>query len=129
MHPRVAAQEGRFLILGRERDLLDQKIRLFPDLGASQNWCAGNISTRSPTIASRRTASDHVSRISGSAFPQPRFTRPVRTSQFRNIATKSRATGSVRNSSSVNFILRLQFGYCQVVAGRFCWAISLVRSS
>jgi len=33
MHPRVAAQEGRFLILGRERDLLDQKIRLFPDLG------------------------------------------------------------------------------------------------
>ncbi len=28
MHPRVAAQEGRFIIFGRERDLLDQKIRL-----------------------------------------------------------------------------------------------------
>jgi hypothetical protein len=28
MHPRVAAQEGRFLIFGRPADLLDQKIRL-----------------------------------------------------------------------------------------------------
>jgi len=69
--------------------------------------------------------------LNGRAGPPhyPLFTRPVRTSQFRNMATKSRATGSVRNSSKVYFILRLQFGYCQVVAGRFCWAISLVRSS
>jgi hypothetical protein len=28
MHPRVAAQEGRFIIFGRTHDLLDQKIRL-----------------------------------------------------------------------------------------------------
>ena len=28
MHPRVAAQEGRFIIFGRERELLDRKIRL-----------------------------------------------------------------------------------------------------
>jgi hypothetical protein len=31
MHPRVAAQEGRFIILDRERDLLDRKIRLEHD--------------------------------------------------------------------------------------------------
>ncbi|MGA2888909.1 MAG: FRG domain-containing protein [Terracidiphilus sp.] len=30
MHPRVASQEGRFVIFGRERDLLDEKIRLEP---------------------------------------------------------------------------------------------------
>lgn len=30
MHPRVAAQEGRFVIFGRTRELLDQKIRLKP---------------------------------------------------------------------------------------------------
>lgn len=28
MHPRVASQEGRFIVFGRERDLLEQKIRL-----------------------------------------------------------------------------------------------------
>jgi hypothetical protein len=28
MHPRVAAQEGRFIILGRTQDLLDERIRL-----------------------------------------------------------------------------------------------------
>jgi len=31
MHPRVASQEGRFVIFGRERDLLDEEIRLEPD--------------------------------------------------------------------------------------------------
>lgn len=31
MHPRVAAQEGRFVIFGRPADLLDQKIRLRQD--------------------------------------------------------------------------------------------------
>jgi FRG domain len=30
MHPRVAAQEGRFIIFGRTQDLLDEKIRLEP---------------------------------------------------------------------------------------------------
>lgn len=30
MHPRVAAQEGRFVIFGRVRDLLDAEIRLEP---------------------------------------------------------------------------------------------------
>jgi len=28
MHPRVAAQEGRFIIFGRKQDLLDERIRL-----------------------------------------------------------------------------------------------------
>ena len=31
MHPRVAAQEGRFIIFGRNRELLDQKIKLERD--------------------------------------------------------------------------------------------------
>ena len=31
MHPRVAAQEGRFIIFGRTQDLLEEKIRLDMD--------------------------------------------------------------------------------------------------
>jgi hypothetical protein len=31
MHPRVAAQEGRFIIFGLTRDLLDERIRLDRD--------------------------------------------------------------------------------------------------
>lgn len=30
LHPRVASQEGRFIIFGRSKDLLDEKIRLMP---------------------------------------------------------------------------------------------------
>jgi len=30
MHPRVASQEGRFVMFGRVRDLLDEEIRLEP---------------------------------------------------------------------------------------------------
>jgi hypothetical protein len=46
--------------------------------------------------------------------------RPVLISQWRNMAVKSRAIFSVESCSTVNFILRLQLGYCQVVPGRFC---------
>ena len=31
MHPRVAAQEGRFIIFGRKQDLLDERVRLLKD--------------------------------------------------------------------------------------------------
>ena len=55
--------------------------------------------------------------------------RPLRSSQLRNMRVKSRAWGAERSSSRLNFILRCQLGYCQVLAGRFCCSVSLVRSS
>ena len=45
---------------------------------------------------------------------------PERTIQLRNMAAYPRASESVRSCSTVKRIFLPQFGYCQVVAGRFC---------
>ena len=60
---------------------------------------------------------------------EPILPRPNRAIQSAAIAPYPRASGSRRNSSTVNRIFRHQFGYCQVLPGRFCWPGSRVRSS
>jgi len=48
------------------------------------------------------------------------FRRPDRAIQSAAIAVYPRASGSRRNSSTVNRIFRPQLGYCHVLPGRFC---------
>ena len=53
--------------------------------------------------------------------PYERLRLPERSIQWRNMAAYPRASGSVRSCSTVKRMFLPQFGYCQVVAGRFCW--------
>src|SRR6266568_1344129 len=94
-----------------------------------RGWRYFNVSPSAKALKKEREKLHEMANHRPYAFLVWKAVRPVRISQWRNMAVKSRAAFSVESCSTVNFILRDQLGYCQVVPGRFCWATSLVRSS
>jgi hypothetical protein len=62
MHPRVAAQEGRFFIFGRTQDLVDEKVRLEPrdDMSGIEELRLAQIRFEVSDVSSRSDKHDQI---------------------------------------------------------------------